>query len=108
MTPEERREAQRRLYWKNLEASRRRGREKWHRRGLAASNRVYNPTPQVKARETLRDAVKHRRVTKPDSCERCGNKTERRFLHGHHHDYSRPLDVEWLCSRCHGVESRVA
>lgn len=31
-------------------------------------------------------------------CEVCG--TDER-VHAHHHDYSRPLDVRWLCFRCH-------
>ena len=35
-------------------------------------------------------------------CETCG---ERRG-DAHHDDYSRPLDVRWLCRRCHGVIHR--
>jgi len=38
------------------------------------------------------------RLTKPSRCERCG---KRRELQAHHADYSKPLDVEWLCSTCH-------
>lgn len=34
---------------------------------------------------------------------RCGTDKN---VHGHHHDYSKPLDVEWLCSTCHGIEHR--
>jgi len=44
-------------------------------------------------------AVKTGRLIKPDECSRCG-RTGR--IEGHHFDYSRPLDVEWLCTRCHG------
>jgi hypothetical protein len=33
-------------------------------------------------------------------CVKCGNPES----HGHHHDYSKPLDVEWLCRTCHRKE----
>lgn len=39
----------------------------------------------------LRDGRLHRRPC------RCGAKR----VQAHHHDYSKPLDVEWLCFRCH-------
>jgi len=42
---------------------------------------------------------------KPDSCESCGVKSS---LHGHHDDYSKPLQVKWLCTRCHGKVHRLS
>jgi len=44
----------------------------------------------------------------PQPCEACGDAN----VEAHHHDYSRPLDVRWLCRRhhlaVHGKESRAA
>jgi hypothetical protein len=34
----------------------------------------------------------------PGHCQRCGS-TKRR--EAHHADYSKPLEVEWLCRMCH-------
>ena len=27
-------------------------------------------------------------------------------VQAHHHDYSKPLEVTWLCTTCHGLEHR--
>ena len=37
-------------------------------------------------------------LLRPQPCEVCGRK---RSVHAHHVDYSRPLDVHWLCRWCH-------
>ena len=46
-------------------------------------------------------AIRSGKLEKPDTCSCCGYFTPSRLLHGHHHDYSRPLDVTWLCTYCH-------
>ncbi len=38
---------------------------------------------------------------KKEPCEKC-NSTKN--VHGHHKDYSKPLDVNWLCCACHNGE----
>ena len=37
-------------------------------------------------------------IVKPDNCQQCNSINK---LDAHHHDYSKPLDVEWLCRQCH-------
>lgn len=57
-------------------------------------------------------AAKHKGLIKsPGACEKCGeaerfSATGRSLLHGHHHDYSKPLDLEWLCVKCHRKVTR--
>lgn len=50
------------------------------------------------ARNFLRNALLWGYVTKPDRCSSCGKVC---IPEGHHTDYLRPVDVEWLCSECH-------
>lgn len=35
-------------------------------------------------------------------CVKCGNEN----VQAHHSDYSQPLNVTWLCAKCHGLEHR--
>lgn len=53
------------------------------------------------ARTALRNAVQLGKLEKPANCEGCGKAKSPRPLHGHHADYSKPLEVEWLCPPCH-------
>lgn len=54
------------------------------------------------ARHALYKARLTGRVEKAEACERCGLRQD--DLEGHHSDYGRPLDVRWLCPRCHAIE----
>lgn len=61
---------------------------------------------KVRARHELTNAVRDGKLVKPTSCSRCGRAVPRQRLEAHHEDYSKPLEVEWLCSTCHGAEHR--
>lgn len=52
---------------------------------------------RVKAHAKLKYAVDCGKI-KRMPCEKCGNIKSV----GHHDDYKKPLEVRWLCSRCHG------
>ncbi len=67
-----------------------------------------NPNRSIKerARGSLRDALVKGRVEVPSACQKCGTPDRlcsdgRRYLHAHHPDHRKPLDVEWLCASCH-------
>jgi len=43
-------------------------------------------------------AVKLGILSKPKECSKCG---QMKRIEGHHEDYSKPLEVIWLCNPCH-------
>jgi replicative DNA helicase len=64
-----------------------------------AGGAVYLDAPiRKRARRAVQSALERGELTKPEACERCDGKGE---VGAHHRDYSRPLDVRWLCSGCH-------
>lgn len=52
------------------------------------------------AHAKVKSAVDRGLLIKPNACQICG-KTNCE-IQGHHHDYSKPLDVIWVCTECHG------
>ena len=60
-----------------------------------------------RARDALHKAVYRGKIIKPSRCQDCGDPVPKEQLHGHHEDYGKPLDVEWLCGTCHGARHRI-
>jgi len=54
---------------------------------------------QLKAGLAVRAALRAKRIIRPVACDDCGNAGVR--LEAHHDDYSKPLEIRWLCSPCH-------
>jgi len=66
-------------------------------------------TPQQAYRK-VRSAIKNGLFARPSVCQRCGKMPPagsdgRATIHAHHADYTKPLDVEWICAACHRAET---
>ncbi len=57
--------------------------------------------PKRRAHQLVLYAVKLGFLNRPNKCEKCEKNCK---PHGHHIDYSKPLDVVWLCHSCHKLE----
>jgi ribosomal protein S27AE len=51
---------------------------------------------KIRARSQTHDAMKRGKLIR-QPCEQCGEAKSQ----AHHDDYSKPLDVRWLCHPCH-------
>lgn len=70
--------------------------------GIKNAWKARNPE-KVRANTALNNALRDGRITKTE-CQAEGEHHGR--IEAHHEDYSKPLDVAWLCSKHHG-ETRV-
>lgn len=71
-------------------------------------NHFYRGGPKAvdAAQNKVEKAVARGRVERPATCERCGKEPPpfrdgRSAIQAHHPDYSKPMDVVWLCQPCH-------
>lgn len=58
-----------------------------------------NNPEKRRANVKLNHAVEQGLMRKPSVCAVCG--VEHAIIHGHHEDYSKPLEVIWVCPKCH-------
>lgn len=56
-----------------------------------------------RARSRYAQSVLRGEIVRPTLCSRC-NQSHYLSIEGHHTDYSRPLEVVWLCRPCHAAE----
>jgi len=54
---------------------------------------------EKRAYNAVYHAVKTGKLIRPEVCPKCG--CDDRRIQAHHEDYSKPLEVTWLCSGCH-------
>lgn len=73
--------------------------ERGRERSNAAKKRFIQRNPwKRKAHAIVGNFLRDGRITRPEICELCGGKCKPQ---AHHCDYSKPLDVMWLCKSCH-------
>lgn len=60
---------------------------------------------KIGARMAVRRAIVSGTLKRPEVCDACKKPSFRcdgvSSIQGHHDDYSKPLDVSWLCPTCH-------
>ena len=83
---------------------RREGKTRISDRKSARKNRLTHPV-QYQSRLKLSRAIASGFIKKPSKCSVCHKKNKR--IHGHHEDYSKPLDVIWMCPWCHSQHHRM-
>lgn len=58
---------------------------------------------KIYARNAAAYAEHAGKIKRPRRCQRCNRI---RILQRHHQDYSKPLDVEFICLECHNIDHR--
>lgn len=91
--------------WRKANPERRREIERKYRSQFTPSERKQREKMRNAVRSTawrrLREAIEEGRIHKPSRCEDCGVVFPVEQIHGHHEDYTKPLNVIWVCRGCH-------
>lgn len=72
---------------------------------ITAEWRAKHPArAKAKAQDAAGNALRDGKLQRPTLCEGCGLPKR---LEKHHHDYSRPLLIVWLCKPCHAIADKI-
>lgn len=77
-----------------------------HRDAILAKGKQYraaNPVANA-AHMQVTNALNRGDLVRPSHCDHCGDGASK--IQAHHDDYSKPLDVAWLCVTCHNTITR--
>lgn len=58
---------------------------------------------KIRGRELTNQAIGRGTLVRPSKCDMCYMPCH---PDAHHLDYTQPLDIAWLCPRCHAAEHR--
>lgn len=72
------------------------GREKYKQQGLKLRKKY---PEKARARSLLSNAICAGKIIRPSKCSLC--RCDKGIIESHHPDYSKPLDVIWVCKSCH-------
>lgn len=66
-------------------------------------NDILNLKKRRYVRQMLSRAITKKEIVRPDTCTLCSV-----FCNpvAHHKDYGKPLEIDWLCQKCHGLVHR--
>lgn len=78
-----------RIYFRNSQEQKKKKYE--YLRNIYDKKKIY-------ANIQIYEALQSGKIIKPSRCQICGKE---KTLDGHHHDYDKPLDVIWVCRKCH-------
>ena len=97
LTDAEKKERQR-VYYRKWYAEK--GRENRNRYDETTETWLKAHPEATKAKTKLHWAVKTGKLERPIFCDQC---REIRKINAHHPDYTKPLEVIWLCHSCHKI-----
>lgn len=85
-------------YYKDYEHSIQRINSRRRRANKYLKKHRKNFPEKDKARRLLNQTIRNNKIIRPGKCSKCNKIC---IPDAHHEDYSRPLDVVWLCRQCH-------